>query len=110
VENSSSHSKLNSASYMYLGRADPLIITSDFPFISVDKSHISAPQRVLRPIAGVLPQDDRNLSKITGKPLQNTNTEYSTAQEITLENLLPPIQKAPKNTSGESNIQMSNVK
>ncbi len=113
MEDSSSISKLNSTSYTYLGRADLITSTSGLAPSSIDLSRAPTVQKISRPIAGELPQDDKKLSNIIGKNFSNTN--HPTTLHITLEDLLPPVQQAPKNSSGEfivklqmSNIQISN--
>jgi hypothetical protein len=59
-------------------------------------SHVS------RPIAGEVKQDDQKISNIIGKPIK-FKTYYQSS--FTLEDLLPTVQQAPKNTPGEFQIK-----
>jgi hypothetical protein len=101
VENSSSISKLNSTSYTYLGHVDFVHSASGSTLSSVVQSMASPIQKISRPIAGELPQDDHRPLNIIGKSFSPTSGNHPTMLHITLEDLLPPVQQAPKNSSGE---------
>lgn len=57
-----------------------------------------------------LPQDDKDLSHIKGKHQTPLLPRSHVGQDWTLEDLLPPVQKAPKTSSGEFANQISNYK
>ncbi len=63
--------------------------TSDYACTSVARPIPQHPQRVLKPIAGCLPQDDRDLTKIIGKPQQYSPTNHTMMPKFTLADLLP---------------------
>jgi hypothetical protein len=109
-KNSSSISKLNSTSYTYLGHADTVNHTNGSTNTSVVSSSVPPTHRISRPITGEVPQGGRQISNIIGKPHPNANTTNHIALSFTLEDLLPPAQQAPKNSSGEFINQMSNAK
>ncbi len=109
MEDSSSNSKLNSTSYTYLVCGNPITSTGGLASSSVVLSSAPPPQRVFRPIAGNLPQDDRQLSKIIGKDSQITYTVHPYVLPSKLEDFLPPVQQAPKNSSGEFVNSISNT-
>ncbi len=104
MEDSSSISKLNSTNYTYLGRANPITSTSGLASSSVVLSRAPPIQKISRSIAGELPQHDKWLSTIKGKNSSTTN--HLTTLHITLEDLLPPVQQEPKNSSGEFNVKL----
>jgi hypothetical protein len=102
VENSPRISKLNSTSYAYLGCADTHVHSNDEKTKKNVSRNVLSNSKISRPIAGEVKQEHWLLSNITGKPPQIT--PYPN-QSFTLENLLPPVQQAPKNSSGEFHIK-----